>query len=110
MAAVFGQPHRMTTADEVHRHHAAEMGADVAEVASGGLCAAEVAVAVFIGLLVCPPLLTLAVVMAVPTIAIAAVVGLVGSVFVAPVLLLRHVRAHHRTHRSTLFLHRLRRQ
>jgi hypothetical protein len=28
----------------------------------------------------------------------------------APILLVRHVRAHHRTHGSTLFIHRLRRQ
>jgi hypothetical protein len=30
----------------------------------------------------------------------------VGSVFAAPILLVRHVRAHHRTHGSTLLLHR----
>ncbi len=59
------------------------MGADVAEVAIGGLRAVEVAVTVFTGLLVCPLLLTLAVTVAVPTIAIAAVIGIVGSVFVA---------------------------
>jgi hypothetical protein len=86
------------------------MGAEVAEVASDGLRAVEVGAAVFSGLLVCPPLLTLAVAVAVPMIAIAAVVGIVGSVFMAPILLVRHVRAHHRTHGSTLFLHRLRRQ
>jgi hypothetical protein len=101
----------MSTANEVHHHHhRAEMGAEVAEVASDGLRAVEVGAAVFIGLLVCPPLLTLAVAVAVPMIAIAAVVGIVGSVFMAPILLVRHVRAHHRTHGSTLFLHRLRRQ
>ena len=100
----------MSAADQADRHHPAEVGAEVAEVAGDGLRAAEVAVAVFIGLLVCPPLLTLAVAVAVPMIAIAAVVGIVGSVFVAPILLVRHVRAHHRTHGSTLFLHRLRRQ
>jgi hypothetical protein len=100
----------MSAADKVHRHYPAEVGAEVAEVAGDGLQAAEVAVAVFIGLLVCPPLLTLAVAVAVPMIAIAAIVGIVGSVFVAPILLVRHVRAHHRTHGSTVFLHRLRRQ
>jgi hypothetical protein len=103
----------MSTANEVHHHHhhhPAETGAEVAEVASDGLRAVEVAAAVFIGLLVCPPLLTLAVAVAVPMIAIAAVVGIVGSVFMAPILLVRHVRAHHRTHGSTLFIHRLRRQ
>jgi hypothetical protein len=100
----------MSTTDEVHRHHSAEVGADIAEVAGGGLRAAEVGVAVFIGLLVCPPLLILAAALAVPMIAIAAVVGIVGSVFVAPIVLVRHVRAHHRANGSTLFLHRLRRQ
>jgi uncharacterized membrane protein len=100
----------MSTANEVHRHHPAEVSANVAEVAGGGVRAAEVALAVFIGLLVCPPLLILAAAVAVPLIAIAAVVGIAGSVFVAPILLVRHVRAHHRAHGSTLFLHRLRRQ
>jgi hypothetical protein len=100
----------MSAADQARRHHPAEVGAEVAEVADGGLRAAEVAMAVFIGLLVCPPLLALAVAVAVPMIAIAAVVAIVGSVLVAPILLVRHVRAHHRTHGSTLFLHRLRRQ
>ena len=100
----------MSTRRQFHRHHPAEVAADVAEVAGGGIRAAEVGVAVFIGLLVCPPLLTLAVAVAVPMIAIAAVVAVVGSVLVAPILLVRHVRAHHRTHGSTLFLHRLWRQ
>jgi Flp pilus assembly protein TadB len=100
----------MSAADQAHRHHPAEVAADVAEVASGGLRAAEIAAAMFIGLLVLPPLLTLVVAVAVPMIAIAAVVGIVASVFVAPILLVRHVRAHHRTRGSTMFLHRLRRQ
>jgi hypothetical protein len=100
----------MSTANEVHHHDPVEVVAEVAEVATGGLRATEVAAAVFIGLLVCPPLLALAAAVAIPMIAIAAVVGIVGSVFAAPVLLVRHVRAHHRTHGSTLFLHRLRRQ
>ena len=100
----------MGTANEVHHHDPAEMGAEVADVATGGLLAAEVTAAVFIGLLVCPPLLALAAAVAIPMIAIAVVVAIVGSVFAAPVLLARRVRAHHRTHGSAVFLHRLRRQ
>jgi hypothetical protein len=96
----------MSASNEFHRHHPAEVGAEVAEVAGDGLRAAEVAAAVFIGLLVCPPLLALAAAVVMPAIAIAAAVGIVGSVFAAPILLVRHVRAHHRTHGSTLLLHR----
>ncbi len=100
----------MSAADQVNRHLPAEVAADVAEVAGGGVRAAEVAFAMFVGLLVCPPLLALAVAVAAPMLAIAAVVAIVGSVFAAPVLLVRHVRAHHRAHGSTVFLHRFRRQ
>jgi hypothetical protein len=100
----------MSTSERLHQHHLTEVGADVAEVTGGGLRVAEAALAAFIGLIVCPPLLILAIVVAVPMIAIAIVVGTVGSVFLAPILLVRHVRGHHRAHGSTLFLHRLRRQ
>jgi uncharacterized membrane protein len=96
----------MSTADNIH-HHPADVGAEVAEAAGGGLRAAEVVLFAFIGLIVCPPLLILAVVVAVPLIAIAAVVAAVVGVVAAPILLVRHVRAHHREHGSTLFLHRL---
>ena len=97
----------MSTTDNIH-HHPAEVGAELAEVTGGGLRAVEVALVAFIGLLACPPLLILAVVVAVPLIAIAAVVAAVVGVFAAPILLVRHVRAHHRAHGTTLFLHRLR--
>jgi len=56
-----------------------------------------------LGLLVTPPLLILAVVVAMPAIAVGAVVAAIA----APILLIRRVRAHHRAHGSTLFLHRV---
>ena len=84
-----------------------EVSAELIDVTGGGLRIAEVGVVIFLGLLVCPPLLILAVVVAVPVIAISAVVAAVAAV-AAPTVLLRRVLAHHRAHGSTLFLHRLR--
>ena len=98
----------MSTAEKIHHRPPAEVGAEVVEVTGGGLRAAEIALAGFVGLLVCPPLLILAVVVAVPLTAIAAVVAAVVGVIAAPILLVRHVRAHHRVRGSTMFLHRLR--
>jgi hypothetical protein len=74
----------------------------------GGLRIAEVGLVIFLGLLVCPPLLILAVVVAVPVIAISAVVAAVVAAIAVPTTLVRRVRAHHRAHGSTLFLHGLR--
>jgi hypothetical protein len=85
-----------------------EVAADLTEVTGGGLRIAEVGVVIFLGLLVCPPLLILAVVVAVPAIAISAVVAAVVGAIAVPTWLVRRVRAHHREHQSTLFLHRLR--
>lgn len=65
---------------------------------------AEVGVVILLGLLVCPPLLILAVVVAVPFIAVSALVAAVA----VPTVLVRRVRAHHRAHGSTLLLHHLR--
>jgi uncharacterized membrane-anchored protein len=70
---------------------------------------AELGAAALIGLLVCPPLAILAVVVAAPLLAIALVVGLVVGVVAAPVLLVREVREHHRTHGSSAVAHGLRR-
>jgi hypothetical protein len=53
-------------------------------------------------------LLILAAVVAVPFLAISAVVAAVVAAIAVPTLLVRRVRAHHRAHGSTLFLHRLR--
>ena len=70
---------------------------------------AEVGMAAFIGLLVCPPLAILAVVVVVPLLAVAIVVGLLAAIVAMPYLLVRHVREHHRTHRSSVLAHGLRR-
>jgi len=70
---------------------------------------AEVAAVAFIGLLLCPPLAILAVVVVVPLLAIAIVVGAVAAIVATPYLLARHVREHHRTHRSSALAHALRR-
>jgi Flp pilus assembly protein TadB len=86
----------------------AELGEDLFEVTGGGVRVIEVGLVILLGLLVCPPLLILAVVVAVPAIAISAVVAAVAAAIVLPTLLVRRVRAHHREHGSTLFLHRLR--
>jgi NhaP-type Na+/H+ and K+/H+ antiporter len=88
-------------------HTPLEVSAEVIEVTGGGLRIAEIGLVIFLGLLVCPPLLILAVVVAVPVIAISAVVAAVAAAIAVPTWLVRHVRAHHRTHQSTLFLHRL---
>jgi hypothetical protein len=85
-----------------------EVGAELIEVTGGGLRIAELGVVIFLGLLVCPPLLILAVVVAVPLIAVSAVVAAVVAAIVVPTVLVRHVLAHHRAHGSTLFLHRVR--
>ena len=79
---------------------------EVAELAPGyALRAVEVGLAVFVGLLVCPPLAILAVVVGVPLLAMAIVVAIVAT----PYLLVRRVREHHRTHGSSAVAHGLRR-
>lgn len=84
-----------------------EAGADVADAAGIGLRIAEVGLVILAALLVAPPLFVVAIAVIVPTAVVLVVLaGLVG-VIAAPFALVREVRAHHRTHRSTLFLHRL---
>jgi hypothetical protein len=85
----------------------AEVSEELIEVTGGGLRIAELAMVTVLGLLLCPPLLILAVIVAVPMLAIAAAVAAVVVPVVAVSWLVRHVRAHHRAHGSTLFLHRL---
>jgi hypothetical protein len=98
----------MIVTDNIHTSPA-EVGADVVEATGVGLRVAEIAVVIFIGLLVAPPLLILAVVVAAPLLAMSAVVAAVVLAIVVPTALVRRVRAHHREHGSTMFLHRLRR-
>ena len=96
-------PHRHADA-----HH--EEIVELAELAPGILLrGAEVGMAVLAGLLVVPPLAILAVVVVVPLLAIAIVVGLIAAIVAVPYLLVRHVVQHHRTHRSSVVAHGLRR-
>jgi len=85
-----------------------EADAAVAELAVGeGLRAVEVAAVVLVGLLVCPPLAILAVVVVAPLLAIAVVLGLIAAVLSLPYLLVHHVRAGDGRH-AALLAHRLR--
>lgn len=83
-----------------------EVTSDAAEAASVGLRIAEVGVALFVGLLVCPPLLILVAVVSVALVTTVAVVGVVVAVVGAPIFLVRRVRAHHRGHGAPMFLRR----
>lgn len=96
----------MSTTNHIHPS-GTEASEELLEVTGGGLRIAEIAVVGFLGLLVCPPLLILAVVVAVPALAFAAVVAAVAGAIFVPAALIRRVRAHHREHGTTLFLHRL---
>ena len=76
------------------------------EAAAGALRGIEIAAVVLLGLLVCPPLAILAVVVVVPLLVAALVCGLLVAVLSAPYLLVHHFRGHH-DHLSQLG-HRLR--
>jgi hypothetical protein len=84
-----------------------EAGVDLASAGGDALRIAEIGVVVFLGLLVCPPLLILAVIVAAPLLAIAAVFAAIFGAIAVPTLLVRSVRAHHRAHGTTMFLHHL---
>jgi hypothetical protein len=77
------------------------------EAAAGALRAVEVAAIVLIGLLICPPLAILAVVVIVPLLVIALAAGLLVAIVTVPYLLFRHLRDPHGGHGS-LLAHRLR--
>ena len=92
----------MTTSEQL------EQDASLVSVATGeALRAGEVALAVFVGLLVCPPLAILALVVAVPLLVTALVLGLLAAVLTTPYLLVHHFRGDHGGHAS-LLAHRLR--
>jgi hypothetical protein len=99
----------MNSTQDVHSAHPThlEVSAEVIEVTGGGLRIAEIGLVILLGLLVCPPLLILAVVVAAPLIAMIAVVAAVVAAVAVPTILVRRVLAHHRAHGTTLFLHRL---
>jgi hypothetical protein len=100
----------MTTTDPATHPHdsGARAGtiardASLAELAAGEtLRGIEIAVIVVLGLLVCPPLAILTVLLVVP----ALVVGLLVAILSAPYLLVHHLRASDRRHAS-LLAHRL---
>jgi hypothetical protein len=94
----------MTTAQHEEIEHLA-LEADV--VVGGGLRAVEVAAIVLVGLLVCPPLAILVVVVAVPLLVTAVVLGLIGAVLATPYVLVQHFRGHPGGHLA-LLAHRLR--
>lgn len=102
-------PHVTSTDGPVRqRHSEAE---ELADAAVGlGLVArtGEIALAAIVALLVCPPLAILAVAVIVPAVIVAALIALVYAVCAAPILLVRRVREHHRTHRSSAVVHGLR--
>jgi NhaP-type Na+/H+ and K+/H+ antiporter len=103
----------MNSTNDVRPHQTAhpspvEAGEELIEVTGGGLRIAEIGLVILLGLLVCPPLAILAVVVAAPLIAISLLVATAVAAIAVPTFLVRRVRAHHRAHGSTLFLHRLR--
>ena len=79
----------------------------VGEAAAGALRGIEVASIVLIGLLICPPLAILAVVVVVPLALMALVGGLLIAVVSTPYLLVHHFRGRDRGH-LPLLAHRLR--
>jgi hypothetical protein len=80
---------------------ASEIGLGVALT----LRAVEVGALALIGLLVCPPLFILVVVVVVPLIALTVLVSLIAAVLVTPYLIVRHVRGHRAGH--AVLRHRL---
>ena len=86
-----------------------EQEASLAGVAAGGaLRAVEVGAVVLLGLLVCPPLAILVVVVVVPLLVTGLVLGLLAAVLSTPYLLVHQFRGHHGGH-GALLMHRLRR-
>jgi hypothetical protein len=82
-----------------------EEDAALAGLAAGeALRAVEVAAVVLLGLLVCPPLAILAVVVVVPLLVTALVVGLLAAVLSTPYLLVHHFRGHRGGHAALLVL------
>jgi hypothetical protein len=96
----------MSTTNNLHPS-GADVSEELIEVTGGGLRVAEIVIVGLLGLLVCPPLLILAVIVAVPTLAIGAAVAAVVAAVAVPTWLIRKLLRHHRAHGSTLFLHRV---
>ena len=84
-----------------------EEDAELAGVAAAGaLRTVEVAAVVLVGLVVCPPLAILVILVVVPLLVTALVLGLLAAVLYTPYLLVQHFRGH-RGH-LPLLAHRLR--
>ena len=89
----------MTTSKPVRSlSHAEKLEADAelaGAAAAGALRAVEVAAIVLIGLVVCPPLAILVVLVAVPLLVTALALGLLAAVLFVPYLIVQHVRGNH---------------
>jgi hypothetical protein len=92
-------------------HQTSERLEEDAELAGaavvGGLRAVEIAAVVLIGLLICPPLAILAVLVVVPILVVALVLALLVAIVGTPYLIVQHLRGHPGGHLS-LLAHRLR--
>jgi hypothetical protein len=88
------QPNETYTTTERVEEVASEVGL------AGALTirAVEIGAMVLIGLLVCPPLFILVVVVVLPLAALTLLVSLIGVVVATPYLIVRHVRGHHAGH------------
>jgi hypothetical protein len=75
--------------------------------AAGAIRGVELAAIVILGLLVCPPLAILTVVVVVPLLAIALAVALLAAVVTVPYVIVQRLRGHHGGH-GALLTHRLR--
>jgi hypothetical protein len=90
----------MRTSEESHSatERTEEVASEIGLVGALTLRAVEVGALVLIGLLVCPPLFILVVVVVVPLAALTILVSLVAAVLAAPYLIVRHVRGHRAGH------------
>ena len=84
--------------EETFVEHAEDELSRAGLVAGETIRAAEVSVIALAALLVCPPLLILAVIVVVPAVAVAGIVALVACLVALPVYVVRHVRRHHAEH------------
>jgi hypothetical protein len=101
-------PNPIGASEAPSRAEKLEAEASLAGVAAAeSLRGVEVAAVVALGLLVCPPLAILAVVVVVPLLVTALVLALLVAVVSAPYLLVHHLRGHRAGH-LPLLAHRLR--
>src|SRR5262245_48009039 len=82
--------------------HLEQDALDAGYAAAGAIRGVEIAAIVLLGLLICPPLAILAVVVVVPLLAIGLVVGLLAAVVTVPYVIVRRLRGHHGGHGALL--------